>query len=631
MSSTDRFSSPDAATLTDPEHASSADDRDLLRRDNQLAEPLPDAPTFKTEPDPGTRPARSLDDSWALTGALQVPNLPDEAASVPGETGPSTDTQQSASQMHDAAPVARPVVAAGRDPGVAARLAALRALGSKTMQGIGPVPLQKSLRTLAEAEVDSPMSPVDLHAAAQWPSTFEAITAETSSPHQQAPLYLDEPPATLRLSTDTSEVSVAEIDPGASLPMAARVVGQYREERPESLPSAVQIVAPRQLPLRPPTRDDTPGGAVAHEESDWFEPSGPQMVVDAAHIQRTIQQPDYSFTEPSRRGPSDRFGSQRWIAPLFVFAAVSAVVFAVAYFYQSKPQPPAASSIGAVDPRGSGAAIASPEPPRSPAVASDPAVAIEPTPESASPGSADAGTPDLALAARGEAAAGAAPAAGPGGLVDVRFDSTPPGATVMLVDRDRGVTSLIGTAPIRAALDPRGNYDAIFTLEGQATKVVSISEGAQRIAVDFGRATATTGAAPEQSRDRSSGAAASRASDRPASKPIARPAVATAPPVARRTQPVAKKPAGDAQPEPGGDAADDASVGTLSISSKPACEISINGKATGLMTPQRRLPLPAGIHRITLTNKESDISETMAVRVTAGKETKMAQDYTGSP
>src|SRR6185436_12582244 len=53
--------------------------------------------------------------------------------------------------------------------------------------------------------------------------------------------------------------------------------------------------------------------------------------------------------------------------------------------------------------------------------------------------------------------------------------------------------------------------------------------------------------------------------------------------------------------------------GTLMISSKPPCEIMIDGKPTGLTTPQRAITLPAGTHKIMLINREQDLRKTLSV------------------
>jgi hypothetical protein len=63
------------------------------------------------------------------------------------------------------------------------------------------------------------------------------------------------------------------------------------------------------------------------------------------------------------------------------------------------------------------------------------------------------------------------------------------------------------------------------------------------------------------------------------------------------------------------------------ISSKPPCEILIDGKPTGLTTPQRAIPLAPGAHKITLVNTAEGIKKTVSVQVTADKATKVIQDF----
>jgi hypothetical protein len=67
--------------------------------------------------------------------------------------------------------------------------------------------------------------------------------------------------------------------------------------------------------------------------------------------------------------------------------------------------------------------------------------------------------------------------------------------------------------------------------------------------------------------------------------------------------------------------------GTLMISSKPPCEIYVDGKPTGLTTPQRAIMLPAGAHKITLVNTAQGIKKTVSVQITADKPTKVIQDF----
>jgi hypothetical protein len=62
------------------------------------------------------------------------------------------------------------------------------------------------------------------------------------------------------------------------------------------------------------------------------------------------------------------------------------------------------------------------------------------------------------------------------------------------------------------------------------------------------------------------------------------------------------------------------------ISSKPPCEIVIDGKPTGLTTPQRSIALAAGAHKITLINRENDLRKTITVQITASATEKVIED-----
>lgn len=69
-------------------------------------------------------------------------------------------------------------------------------------------------------------------------------------------------------------------------------------------------------------------------------------------------------------------------------------------------------------------------------------------------------------------------------------------------------------------------------------------------------------------------------------------------------------------------------MGTLMLGAKPPCEIIINGKKTGLTTPQRAMQLPDGIHRVVLINREHDIRKRFKVKIKAGRTTRAIQDLT---
>jgi len=71
------------------------------------------------------------------------------------------------------------------------------------------------------------------------------------------------------------------------------------------------------------------------------------------------------------------------------------------------------------------------------------------------------------------------------------------------------------------------------------------------------------------------------------------------------------------------------SFGVLALTSKPECEIYVDGRATGARTPLRELKLPAGKHRITLRNSEHAIQDSFAVVIGAGVTERVAKDYSG--
>jgi hypothetical protein len=82
----------------------------------------------------------------------------------------------------------------------------------------------------------------------------------------------------------------------------------------------------------------------------------------------------------------------------------------------------------------------------------------------------------------------------------------------------------------------------------------------------------------------------------------------------------AKKPAEKAT------AAASGSDGFLRVGSKPSTNITVDGKDTGLHTPQTHLKLGAGAHRITLTNPQFNIKETFSVDIRPGETETVIKD-----
>jgi hypothetical protein len=63
------------------------------------------------------------------------------------------------------------------------------------------------------------------------------------------------------------------------------------------------------------------------------------------------------------------------------------------------------------------------------------------------------------------------------------------------------------------------------------------------------------------------------------------------------------------------------------VSSKPPCEIVVDGAHTGLMTPQRSIPLAAGTHKITFINAAEHVNKTVAVSIKSDQATKLIQNF----
>lgn len=223
-------------------------------------------------------------------------------------------------------------------------------------------------------------------------------------------------------------------------------------------------------------------------------------------------------------------------------------------------------------------------------------------------------------------------------FVDVRIDSTPSGADVSLVDR--GKTTFLGTTPISASVDPSRSYDVIFTYANKAPQVEHLDpKTTTRLAIKLGKS-------GNQSKEVAKPVPASAAVAKVEAPKAEKKAVTEVKPAktAKVAEPfeddtaalqrkLAEKKAAKTEPkdEPKAEKAVAKAVakggeGTLMISSKPPCEIFVDGKPTGLMTPQRAMSLPAGNHKITLVSPDKAHKKTVAVEISADKPTKVIQD-----
>jgi hypothetical protein len=79
---------------------------------------------------------------------------------------------------------------------------------------------------------------------------------------------------------------------------------------------------------------------------------------------------------------------------------------------------------------------------------------------------------------------------------------------------------------------------------------------------------------------------------------------------------------------PSSDGAASGEPGTLMLGSKPLCDIYIDGRDTGLKTPQRSMELAPGTYKIKLVNTELGIDRSFKVKIAPGKTTRAIQDLT---
>jgi hypothetical protein len=252
----------------------------------------------------------------------------------------------------------------------------------------------------------------------------------------------------------------------------------------------------------------------------------------------------------------------------------------------SSPEPAEALESTAVAPAAAAPAAAAPATAAPVAAAPAPAAPVAAAPAPAAPTlAAPASAAPAPAAPIVPAAEQALPA-----LVDVRIDSTPSGATVTLVDR--GKSQFVGMTPVNAAVDPSREYELVVSHDNRLPQRVHLdAKTTRRVAVALERRPRVERAERSERAERAEGAGR-----------VER---------AERTERTERAQAGE---------------GTLMISSKPPCEIVIDGKPTGLVTPQRSIPLSAGSHKVTLINREQDVRKTITVQITADGTEKVIED-----
>jgi hypothetical protein len=207
------------------------------------------------------------------------------------------------------------------------------------------------------------------------------------------------------------------------------------------------------------------------------------------------------------------------------------------------------------------------------------------------------------------------------------FTSEPAGATVSLIVDGKRET--VGQSPAKMKLDPRKTYQVLFEKPGYVSvnkPIVFTGATEEPIAVTLEKAGSPTPIA----------AVAPVQKTNPPIQKIEPPKVEKTGPVTRpektETAKVEKveapKPDKTELPKPEKAVAETkGGEGTLLLGSKPPCDIYIDGKATGLQTPQRDIKLASGKHKVTLVNNEFGIKESFSVDIKADATEKQIKDY----
>lgn len=479
----------------------------------------------------------------------------------------------------------------------------------------GALPTTKAAAELfaAKAETPSftePLELVDLEPVASTPAAQPAPVATHHTPiSESAPVVAAPawpPPGFLQ---------AAPVAP----PVAAHPVAAV----------AASIGAAPAISLPPPRRTSAPM-AVPVVQAAPYAPltgTGSAPVVDAAPAFEQSFDIDFdadmtsahttNFEMPVRQS----FISKRAAIALFAGVGVMLVAYLATRGGPKKPTaaPPAAEQVAKAE-------APAPAPVATPAAAQVAAPVAAPA---AAP--ADEPAPTAAPAVQNVAAATpatqevAAPPAADSTMARLPVTSKPSGALVTFVDGGKAV--VVGRTPTTISFDPRQPHDVALTLLDHETQLVTIPTGGMTaLVVDMGEA--KTGGAAANVPHVTPKAEPRVATDVTAMRPeTPAPKHHTAPtaPAAPKAPPAQKV----AAPAPHMATAEaPAGSGMLMISSKPPCEIVVDGKSTHLMTPQKAIPLAPGNHTIVLVNAQQSIHKTMGVIITAKKSTKVIQDFT---
>jgi hypothetical protein len=463
-------------------------------------------------------------------------------------------------------------------------------------RGTLPPPIPADARRAAPPPIPGSATLPGPAPAPQMTAAPPPIPARASRPQTAAPPPIPQaaPPIPPQAAPPIPAATLPPL-PQAALPPLPRPAA------PMPRPLAHATPAPVRRGEHPALAADTvpaPRIAEAALEMSWYdEDDEPTQFVPATRQTRALEHRPGQRTDATEIAVMP--GRSRWPIVAGVAGGLIGAAAIAAYIASSGSQVAASSAASAP-------AAVTDEEPSAPAPAATPAVA---TPAAAAPEPAVVPVPEVTTSR---------PA--------VAFISEPSGATVTLIED--GVPHVIGETPIEAIIDPERHYEAMFALAGHATTLQPVevaAAGPLRVEVNLHPGEAATEVAGAETEteaevevEPAEEARAEPAPRREQARKAKRSSKREARTPTRRSEPRRKKVA----------AAPDGAFGLLALGAKPPCDIYIDGKNTGLQTPQRSIKLAPGKHRVTLVNRDHRIRKSFTVQIVEGKRTRAIQDLT---
>lgn len=210
-------------------------------------------------------------------------------------------------------------------------------------------------------------------------------------------------------------------------------------------------------------------------------------------------------------------------------------------------------------------------------------------------------------------------------LLEVRLESTPPGATATLLDTSNGNSTPLGTTPVEASVDPSKNYDVRFELEGRPSQTEHLDPAHSRIEVALADPTPVVAPAPvvavkDKHHRHHTASAKKAATKRIATAPTTRSHAAAAAPN-DQVATLASLHGGSKDAKKATDV-----PGKLAVTTSVPCAILLDGTNTGMTTPAT-LSVAAGHHSIRLIAATQHINKQVGVEVTAKKTTRVNETF----